>query len=80
MAMGKVSIVGLGRSAFACPNFADDGREKGTLDLKKVCLADSMCSNMLRARGKDGEKVPAGCPVRDSKYRELYKSAGLSEK
>ena len=71
--MGSVALVGVGRNAIAYPGFANDGREQGGLNSRKVCLADSMCSNMLRASDTDGEKVPAGCPVRDSKYGDLYK-------
>jgi len=74
VSMRRVSVVGVGRSAFAYPDFAVDGRERRELDPGKVCLADSMCSNMLRGRDKKGNKIPAGCPVRDSEYKEIYKS------
>ena len=73
VAMRGVTVVGVGRNAFACPDFAEDGRECGALDPGKVCLADSMCSNMLRATDRDGKKVPAGCPVHDLKYKDIYK-------
>ncbi|MBI5117058.1 NADH:flavin oxidoreductase [Candidatus Poribacteria bacterium] len=73
IAEGGVAIAGVGRTAFAYPDFAADGRERGTLNSRKVCLADSMCSNMLRAWTDAGEKVPAGCPVRDSKYKPFCK-------
>jgi len=73
VAMRKVSIVGLGRNAFACPDFAVNGREQGTLDSSSVCLGDSMCSNMLKAWGKDGRKIPAGCPIRDPEYKTIYR-------
>jgi hypothetical protein len=71
--MGAVSVVGVGRTAFAYPDFASDGRQHGILDSRRICLADSMCSNMLRSWGANGEKIPAGCPVRDSKYQQIYK-------
>jgi 2,4-dienoyl-CoA reductase-like NADH-dependent reductase (Old Yellow Enzyme family) len=74
LAMSRVSIVGVGRGAFAYPEFAADGLKDGRLDSKKVCLGDSMCSNMLKGRDKDGGKTPAGCPVRDSAYKAVYKS------
>jgi len=77
VATRRVSIVGVGRNAFAYPDFAADGREGG-LDPKKVCLADSMCSNMLRGRDAKGGKIAAGCPVRDSEYKEIYKSLDAS--
>jgi 2,4-dienoyl-CoA reductase (NADPH2) len=58
------TLVGLGRLAFACPDFARILREQGRLDSKRVCLACSSCSTLLRA-GR-----PAGCVVRDaSRYR-----------
>lgn len=72
-AMGAVSIVGIGRNAFAYPDCARDGRERTVLDSDKVCLADSMCSNMLRGWRENGEKIPAGCPVRDAEYKDIYK-------
>ncbi len=78
-AMGAVSIVGIGRNAFAYPDLARDGREGTALDSAKVCLSDSMCSNMLRAWFADGDKMPAGCPVRDPRYKEIYKLLKKSE-
>jgi hypothetical protein len=73
VALGRVSIVGVGRTAFSCPDFAATGREHGALDPEKMCMADSMCSDMLRGWRKDGEKSPVGCPVRDSEYKSLYR-------
>ena len=73
IAMSRVSIVGVGRGAFAYPEFAVDGLESGCLDSKKVCLGDSMCSNMLKGRDEEGGKIPAGCPVRDPEYKAVYK-------
>ncbi|MBI4833007.1 MAG: NADH:flavin oxidoreductase, partial [Candidatus Lindowbacteria bacterium] len=40
IAEGRVAIAGVGRTAFAYPDFAADGRERGTMNPKKVCLAD----------------------------------------
>lgn len=75
VAGGDVSIVGVGRTAIAYPDFAADGWKKRALNAKRVCLADSMCSNMLRAWNKEKtEKIPAGCPVRDRKYKEIYQA------
>lgn len=73
VALGNVTIAGIGRSALAYPDLASDGQKLGEMDREKVCLADSMCSNMLRAWDTEGEKTPTGCPVRDAKYKELYK-------
>ncbi len=57
---GQIFMAGLGRLAFAYPDFAADLRDKGALDSRKICLACSHCSELLRA-GR-----PAGCVVRDS--------------
>jgi NADPH2 dehydrogenase len=71
----KVSLVGFGRTAIAYPDFASDGRTREGMNPKKACLADSMCSNMLRAWSKEKkEKIATGCPVRDSRYKEIYAS------
>jgi 2,4-dienoyl-CoA reductase-like NADH-dependent reductase (Old Yellow Enzyme family) len=74
LSMSRVSIVGVGRGSFAYPEFAADGLKNGRLDSKKVCLGDSMCSNMLKGRDKAGGKIPAGCPVRDPAYKAVYKT------
>jgi hypothetical protein len=64
----------VGRTAIAYPDFAIDGRERGELNSQKVCLADSMCSNMLRAWDKEKrEKIPSGCPVRDARYKKTIR-------
>jgi 2,4-dienoyl-CoA reductase-like NADH-dependent reductase (Old Yellow Enzyme family) len=60
---GSVSIVGLGRMAFAYPDFARDLMERGTLDPRKSCVGCSGCSELMR----DGEQ--SGCVVRDG---DLY--------
>jgi 2,4-dienoyl-CoA reductase-like NADH-dependent reductase (Old Yellow Enzyme family) len=57
---GWARIAGLGRMAFAYPDFARDLLEKGTLDPKRVCTACSKCTQLMRDRGV------AGCVTRDS--------------
>jgi len=75
VARGRATIAGVGRTAIAYPDFAIDGRKLGGLDPKKVCLSDSMCSNMLKRWARqNGEKIPTGCPVRDRKYKKYYTS------
>ncbi len=67
---GKASLVGLGREALAYPDWANDLAAKGFLDPRRVCLACSKCSQMLRAG------IPVGCAVRDAaSYQEEYKRA-----
>lgn len=60
---GRVSIVGLGRMAFAYPDFARDLAEHGALDPRKTCVGCSGCSELMR----DGKQ--SGCVVRDG---DLY--------
>lgn len=57
------TMVGLGRGAFAYPDFARDLVEKGTLDRRKVCIACSRCTQIMRDHGR------TGCVIRD---REVY--------
>jgi 2,4-dienoyl-CoA reductase-like NADH-dependent reductase (Old Yellow Enzyme family) len=61
---GLIRMVGAGRMAFAYPDFAKDLLTKGTLDRKKICVACSACTQLMR----DGH--PTGCVVRDS---DIYK-------
>jgi 2,4-dienoyl-CoA reductase-like NADH-dependent reductase (Old Yellow Enzyme family) len=61
-AKGLVSIIGLGRMAFAYPDFANDIILKGRLDPRKTCIACSACSQIM----VDGGMI--GCVVRDKQY------------
>lgn len=61
---GGASLIGVGRLAYAYPDFAWDLMDKGALDPRKLCLACSGCSTLLRAGG------PVGCLVRD---KTLYR-------
>ncbi|HUT31766.1 MAG TPA: hypothetical protein VMX13_18400 [Sedimentisphaerales bacterium] len=62
-ANGSASIIGVGRMAFAYPDFAKDIILKGRLDGRKVCIACSKCSQIMI----DGGMI--GCVVRD---RDIY--------
>ena len=65
---GWVKVAGLGRQAFAYPDFARDLLEKGTLDVKQSCTACSKCTQLMRDDGM------AGCVTRDAKtYLPLYR-------
>jgi 2,4-dienoyl-CoA reductase (NADPH2) len=70
---GGVSIVGVGRMAFAYPDFARDLMEHGTLDPRKTCVGCSSCSELMRA----GNQV--GCVVRDGDLYHLHKRPHRSE-
>ena len=73
-ATGKVSVVGVGRMAFAYPDFAKDLLTKGKLDKKKVCIGCSACTQLMR----DGQV--SGCVVRDNKlYGPIFKHGRMSD-
>ncbi|MFH1766211.1 MAG: hypothetical protein ABIF09_18660 [Gemmatimonadota bacterium] len=67
---GHVSIVGVGRMAFAYPDFARDLAEKGALDPRKVCVGCSGCSQLMKAG------METGCVVRDG---DLYRLPDMGE-
>lgn len=62
-ANGPASVAGVGRMAFAYPDFAKDILTTGRLDPDKVCISCSGCSEIMRNGGM------TGCVVRD---REVY--------
>lgn len=57
----KITLVGVGRIAFAYPDFAKDIILKGKLDPKKVCVGCSLCTQLMRCGGM------SGCVIRDNK-------------
>jgi 2,4-dienoyl-CoA reductase (NADPH2) len=59
---GRIALAGVGRLAFAAPDFALDLRRTGALSPRKTCVACSHCSELLRAG------LPAGCVVRDAAF------------
>ena len=68
VATGGATLVGLGRGAFAYPDFARDIIAKGALDPAKCCVTCSGCTQIMR----DGAKT--GCVVRDSRiYGPQYR-------
>ena len=56
---GLAGLVGVGRLAFAYPDFARDLAQRGELDPDKVCITCSACSQIMRDGGR------SGCVVRD---------------
>ncbi|MGW8256214.1 MAG: hypothetical protein ACWGMZ_01890, partial [Thermoguttaceae bacterium] len=68
------TLVGVGRMAFAYPDFAADIIEKGRLDPDKVCIACSSCTQIMRDGGM------TGCPVRDKEIYGPILRAGLKDK
>jgi len=65
---GWVSLVGVGRMAFAYPDFARELKERGQLDPLKVCVTCSACTQIMRDGGR------TGCVPRDGEiYEPIYK-------
>ncbi len=60
---GSAGLIGVGRLAFAYPDFVKDLAEGGRLNPDKVCIACSGCSQIMRDGGR------SGCIVRD---RDVY--------
>lgn len=64
----KATLIGLGRAAFAYPDFANDIFHYGTMKREKCCIACGKCTDIMREGGT------AGCVVRDAKvYAPIYK-------
>ncbi|MCP4725381.1 MAG: hypothetical protein GY863_10110 [bacterium] len=59
----QASFIGLGRGAFAYPDAPKDLMHKGRMDPRKVCVACSSCTELMR-----GGHI-TGCIIRD---REIY--------
>ena len=59
---GAAALFGFGRGAFAYPDMPKDIISKGTMDPKKVCMACSGCTELMRA------ETPTGCIIRDREY------------
>ena len=60
---GDISLLGIGRGAFAYPDTPRDILTQGKMDPAKCCVACSACTQIMR----DG--IHTGCVVRD---REIY--------
>jgi len=71
---GWVDVVALGRGALAYPDYVKDLRERGTMNPRKVCCTDSMCTTLMRAWAGTHVRTSAGCALRDRIYREIYRS------
>ena len=62
---GWVGLIGVGRMAFAYPNFANDLKNHGALNPKKCCIACSGCTELMRAGG------PTGCVLKDRDHYRI---------
>jgi len=70
---GRVSVMGLGRGAFAYPDFAADLMERGEMSDRKACLGDSYCTALMRAKNNELGQFPTGCVPRDPLYAAQLK-------
>jgi 2,4-dienoyl-CoA reductase-like NADH-dependent reductase (Old Yellow Enzyme family) len=74
-ANGLAAIVGVGRMAFAYPNFAKDIISRGKLDPAKVCVSCSACTQIMRDAGM------TGCVVRDNEvYGPIFAHGRMSDR
>ncbi len=65
---GDFDMAGFGRTIFAYPDFANDIVKNGKMEAKKLCLACSKCTEIMRAGGTPG------CVIRDNEvYLPIYK-------
>ena len=72
---GDADLVGLGRGAFAYPDFARDLLIKGELDPRKCCLTCSRCTQIMRDGGC------TGCVIYDREvYGPIYKAGHQAAK
>ncbi|MHB8927474.1 MAG: oxidoreductase [Bacillota bacterium] len=64
---GWVALAGMGRQAFAYPEYARDLLEKGRLEPKRSCVTCSQCTQIMRDGGQ------TGCVTQDKAlYRPIY--------
>ena len=70
---GGVTIAGTGRGAFAYPDFVHEVRTNGAMERKKVCIAVSQCTALMRGKHNAIGQFVAGCVPRDKIYAQIYK-------
>ena len=72
---GKITFVGVGRGAFAYPDFVKDIADNGSIASEKVCIAVSSCTALMRAKGNEYGQFPSGCVPKDKFYGPIYREA-----
>ncbi|MCW8130282.1 MAG: NADH:flavin oxidoreductase [Planctomycetota bacterium] len=70
-----IAIAGVGRGAFAYPDFVKDLKEKGHINDKQACIAVSSCTALMRAKGNEFGQFPSGCVPKDKFYGPIYRFA-----
>ena len=74
MAENKFDFGGFGRTIFAYPDFAKEILTRGEMDPKKICIACSKCTELMRSPGGT-----PGCVIRDPLYTKLYQEMKASQ-
>ena len=70
---GKADIIGLGRMGLAYPDFPNDFFKNGKLNLGKVCITCSSCTQMMR------DHQVSGCVIRDgATYADIFYKGRLT--
>ncbi len=71
---GWNAVVGLGRGAFAYPDFAKDILRNGKMDGLKVCIGCSSCTQLMR------DDCQTGCVARDpGVYKPIYDNGRMKD-
>jgi NADPH-dependent glutamate synthase beta subunit-like oxidoreductase/2,4-dienoyl-CoA reductase-like NADH-dependent reductase (Old Yellow Enzyme family) len=74
-ANGLTTVVGVGRMAFAYPDFAKDIITKSRMYPEKVCVSCSACTQIMRDGGT------TGCVIRDNKvYGPIFEHGRMGDK
>jgi 2,4-dienoyl-CoA reductase-like NADH-dependent reductase (Old Yellow Enzyme family) len=65
----RITFVGVGRAALPQPDFAEQIRQHGRLDRKRVCRTFSYCTALMRSKHNELGQFATGCPPFD---KEVY--------
>ena len=72
---GRIALAGVGRGAFAYPDFVKDLKATGKIRNEQACIAVSSCTALMRAKGNELGQYPSGCVPRDKFYGPIYREA-----
>ena len=72
---GCIALVGVGRGAFAYPDFVKDIKTTGKIRNEQACIAVSSCTALMRAKGNEYGQYPSGCVPKDKFYGPIYREA-----
>ncbi|MCS6850019.1 MAG: NADH:flavin oxidoreductase [Gemmataceae bacterium] len=66
---GRCTFVGVGRASLSQPDFAQQLRQHGRLDRRRVCRTFSYCTALMRSKHNELGQFATGCPPFD---KEVY--------